>query len=227
MIQEPLMPRSLALDLASAEDAAKAVRVAAMHAGYQGLTALPWNRFGADWPTWWLSPSTEVPAYKCGKIVFTRRDSEPGSLFVGLYLEKGVGASAAPAFSDTKRGRSYVMTPDWTWHSVMRALRDGAFGRLVAEAEERAGRPILIGVDASNMGVPTGRGDARSAVRELALIGQVSHPLGHSDARASRSVCRWRDIIRAEPSVVSDDMNRRAGRSYASPPTTPGRPSYE
>jgi hypothetical protein len=29
--------------------------------------------------------------------------------------------------------------------------------------------------------------------------------------------------MRAEPSVVSDDVNRRAGRSYASPPTTPGK----
>ena len=55
------------------------------------------------------------------------------------------------------------------------------------------------------------------------LIGQVPHHLGHSDARASRSVCHWRDIMRAEPSVVSDDVNHRAGRSSASPPTYPGK----
>jgi hypothetical protein len=29
--------------------------------------------------------------------------------------------------------------------------------------------------------------------------------------------------MRAEPSVVSDDVNCRATRSYASPPTTPGK----
>jgi hypothetical protein len=50
----------------------------------------------------------------------------------------------------------------------MESLQDGTFDHLVTEAEERAGRPVVVGVDASNVEVPTGRGDVRSAVRELA-----------------------------------------------------------
>lgn len=139
----------------SAQDAAKGVLAAATAAGYQGLTAIPFNRFDPDSTTWWLSPSKEYPAYNYGKIIFTNRDATPGDMLVGLYMEKGIGPSASAPYRETARGRRYLMDDSWTWHGFFRSLAAGTLDAIVANAEAEAGRPVTVVIDAGNVPVPT------------------------------------------------------------------------
>lgn len=153
------MPDFVVLSGNSVEDMAKRVLGAARASGYQGLTAIPWNRFEPVSSTWWLSPSTENPAYKHGKIIFTRRDAQPGDMLIGLYIEKGIGPGAAQLYAETARGRRYLMDHNWTWRAFIEAAESGAFDRVMAQAESEASCPITVAVDASNVPVPTGHGE--------------------------------------------------------------------
>jgi len=94
------------------------------------LTARPWNRFDLD-DLWWLIPSKQWPAYRHGKLTFTRRHADPGELFLGINVEKGFGQMAAAAFPSLKQNQ--LLKPDWTWHRLV--SEDGArgFERAVAD----------------------------------------------------------------------------------------------
>jgi hypothetical protein len=145
-----------AFDVTTLADTASEVLAAARRGGFQGLHALPFNRFHREDTTWWLSPSPENPAYRHGKIVLTRRDAAPGALFVGLYIEKGVGPAAAPAYRDTAKGRRYVMDPTWLWDRLVGALGSGNFEQTATAAVARAASPLTIVVDASLVPPPAG-----------------------------------------------------------------------
>lgn len=148
-----------AVGFATPREAAAEVLVAARTAGHGGLHAIPFNRFDPDSSTWWLSPSAENPAYRYGKILFTCKLGEPCDLFVGLYIEKGIGRSAAAPFRETARGKRHVMDETWTWNRFARALEAGDFERLAAAAEVAAGMPVTIVLDAAHVAPPAGRDD--------------------------------------------------------------------
>ena len=145
-----------AYNVATLQDAASDALAAARRAGLHGLHALPFNRFRREDTTWWLSPTSENPAYRHGKIVLTRRDAAPGDVFVGLYVEKGVGPAAAPAYRDTARGRRYVMASTWLWDVLLGALGSGEFEQTATAAEAKAGCPLTIVIDAALAPPPTG-----------------------------------------------------------------------
>jgi hypothetical protein len=113
------------------------------------LSRIPYNRFAEpkDQTTWWLSPESDNPAYQWGKIVVTNADVAP-NLFVGLYVEKGVGKTAAPAFSGHAKGERMIMRGKWVWHDFSRALGDGAFESEVRSASDQIGTPMLLALDA-------------------------------------------------------------------------------
>lgn len=137
-------------------DVVNEVLAAARQAGFHGLHALPFNRFHREDTTWWLSSSPENPAYRHGKIVLTRRDAAPGALFVGLYIEKGVGPAAAPAYRDTAKGRRYIMDPTWLWDRLLGALGSGDFEQTATAAAARAACSLTIVVDAALVPPPAG-----------------------------------------------------------------------
>jgi hypothetical protein len=175
------VPKPLALNAASTEDAARATLTASRDAGYQGLTAIPWNRFDPASSTWWLSPSTDNPAYKYGKIILTRRDAQPEDMLVGLYVEKGIGPGAAQLYADTARGRRYLMDHDWTWQAFVKALASSAFDQVMAQAESEAARPIIVAVDASNVPVPAGHGDDVHSASLPRDVARFEWSRGHLD----------------------------------------------
>ena len=119
------------------------------------LTALPFNRFEPDSTRWWLSPSTENPAYKYGKIVVEESEPDLGSLFVGLYIEKGIGHTAAPAFSGTAYGRRSVMDETWLWHEFAEAITSGDFSSCLRDACSRADSQVVLAVEAMNVLPPS------------------------------------------------------------------------
>lgn len=146
-----------AYNVATLQDAASdALAAAPRRTGLHGLHALPFNRFRREDTTWWLSPTAGNPAYRHGKVVLTRRDATPGDVFVGLYVEKGVGPAAAPAYRDTARGRRYVMGSTWLWDRLLGALGSGEFEQTAMTAVAKAGSPLTIVIDAALVPPPAG-----------------------------------------------------------------------
>jgi len=85
------------------------------------LFRIPYNRFAEpqDQKTWWLSPDSDNPADQWGKIVVTNLDVGL-NLFVGLYIEKGVGKTASAAYSDRSKGERMILRDSWIWHDFTR-----------------------------------------------------------------------------------------------------------
>jgi len=86
---------------------------------FGGFRVLPYNRHNDSAinasERWWLTPTSDNPAFPPGKVVATKREAwvEPGSVFVGFNVEKGVLDKAV-------RGNAYVLKDDWLWHEFVR-----------------------------------------------------------------------------------------------------------
>ena len=117
-----------------------------MSEGAGPLHPLPFNHYDPVDTDWWLSPVSDNPAFKYGKIVVTRDDrAAPNDLFVGLGFEKGIGPTAAELFAPDARGRRRLMDATWAWRrALMPALRSGAFAEAAAAAEAAAGVPLTV-----------------------------------------------------------------------------------
>lgn len=119
---------------------------------------LPHNRWQwDDSTTWRVVPAPDKAAFKYAKIVVSSspRLAEPDELFVGLYVEKGLGPALAAAgfYPD-----DWVMGPTWRWHGMTRDLSAGAFCAPIVDAVRRTRESIEIRVDAH---VPVFRGTIR------------------------------------------------------------------
>lgn len=145
-------------------EATSAVKRYADAGGASNLRLLPFNRFEPSESYWWFSPTAENPAFRYGKIAFAGGPAAaPGDLFVGLYLEKGIGPTAAPMFQETGKGRRWVMDGTWRWQSgFYQALRSGRLGEDADSVVLAAGLPITIVLDAGNPVPPTAIGSDES-----------------------------------------------------------------
>jgi hypothetical protein len=117
----------------------------------------PYNRFKWDSSdTWWVVPASDRVAFQYAKIIVTSSNSValPNHLFVGLYVEKGLGRSLADAGYYPS---DWVLGPAWRWHGIVLDLHDGRFRAPIAEAARRLGEPLDIKLDAH---VPTYRSGA-------------------------------------------------------------------
>jgi hypothetical protein len=118
----------------------------------------PYNRFKwEESETWWIVPAPDRQAFRYAKIAVSssRRVANPGQLFVGLYVEKGVGSALAAAgyYPD-----EWVLGPTWRWHGVINDLTSGLLTRAIADAALHLGEPTEIKIDAH---VPTHKGAIR------------------------------------------------------------------
>ncbi|MGH2361890.1 MAG: hypothetical protein ACRDGM_15295 [bacterium] len=154
---------ALLIPFSAPHDAASAVRKEAQASGVH-LSLLPYQPLNPDAP-WWLSPETQNPGYRYGKAIFTRDLLRPQDLFVGLYMEKGIGRAGAAIYGDSKKGRRYIMdgpgrigTP-WTWPSFLAALTSGEFENVALKVENTARQSLIVTVDACHIPVPAGPGD--------------------------------------------------------------------
>ncbi|MGO8750019.1 MAG: hypothetical protein ACLQNE_29075 [Thermoguttaceae bacterium] len=120
------------------QDAVSAVRTRY----FPGYHMLPYNRFHADHSQhWWLSPGGEKVAYRYGKAMFTTsaRWTDPGSIFCGFCVEKGVLCSTG--------GNSHgVIMRDWFWHRFV-DLANEPFASRIEEARDGLGCNLSICVD--------------------------------------------------------------------------------
>lgn len=127
----------------AADDAARAIR----HALGGHWTARPYDMHRPGGSPWYLTPTTEWPAYARGKILVARIVND---LFVGLYVEKGIKLEAASAYYGTSIPpgvKRMIMDPSWTWHRVLEAMRTGALERKVRDAGLKARAPLVVHAD--------------------------------------------------------------------------------
>lgn len=106
----------------------------------------PFNRFNPAYTEWWIIPSTDWPAYKFGKLCFHRRPCSPdGSLYVGYYVEKGLGQKlqGMPEVSN-----SLIMKDDWHWHKFVTRAQNGDIDAIACEICEKVHAPIHVLVEA-------------------------------------------------------------------------------
>jgi len=103
------------------------------------LHLLPYNRFNlAGENTWWLSPSSENPAYAFGKFFCSNAEGhcEAGHVRCGLHVEKGIEQEA--------ENPSQKMRADWEWHRFVTALTSGTFAKAVEAAAGAVETPLRV-----------------------------------------------------------------------------------
>jgi len=103
------------------------------------LTLRPYNRFDTKFTEWWLIPSTDWPAYRYGKLCFSQSDDTPYLMFIGFYVEKGLGRQLADL---TKANQ--LMEPNWFWHDFLNAARGGVLDVPMRTIIERTGAPLQV-----------------------------------------------------------------------------------
>jgi hypothetical protein len=104
--------------------------------------ARPYNRYQADeGKTWWSIPSAQWPAFSLGKFIASTEDylSQPGQIFIGLYLEHGLGYKAGGNYPD-----DWFMDSDWTWHRFVSDLKAGSLREPISHAAKGIGQPISL-----------------------------------------------------------------------------------
>ena len=115
-------------------------------AEFDELVPRPWNMYEPDTTSWWLVPSSDWPAYKHGKFHFDWGDEERSSIFLGLYIEKGLDPSVSSVYSCPK-GLRYIMHNDWTWFRLIRDLENGEIPRKVRSFAGDLPTPLELIVD--------------------------------------------------------------------------------
>lgn len=144
----------LTTSLRTPKVAAQALAAYAARSGYpKPLYPFPYNRYAWNDPVrdrvWWLGPERENPAYWRGKIIFRSDQIGDASLFIGLYIEKGIDLDACTFLPSNRREQYWLMDANWVWHSFFAAMKAGQLDSQFRTAEERAGLPLLVIVDAS------------------------------------------------------------------------------
>src|SRR5262245_62590885 len=110
--------------------------------------ARPYNRWRWDESeTWCVVPASDQLAFRYSKIIVSSspRLAASGGLFVGLYVEKGVGAALAAAGYYPEE---WVIKPTWRWHGVVDDLASGALTPAITAAARRMGESIEVRIDA-------------------------------------------------------------------------------
>lgn len=113
---------------------------------YDGFTPRPNNYHrAAQAQLWWVVPSSELPAFKYGKFMFS--DSEE-VLNCGVHVEKGFGQLAV--HSGAKQ--SELMRGDWLWHRFMTDLESGSVSRALIAIASELNEPVTVHLSAHYCG---------------------------------------------------------------------------
>lgn len=148
------------------------------------LHLLPWQQERPnDTLLWWLVPSTDNPAHRHGKLLFSfdkdsprrsllgRNDAliEVGKIFVGLNIERGYGPQAF-LIGKPRPDVSRKLDPQWAWHRVFDGTGPAQFARTLARhlcgdlsGQRERGRPDVARPSAGTFGQLGNRG-ARTVI---------------------------------------------------------------
>jgi len=113
---------------------------------YPHLVLRPFNRFDTPYTEWWIVPSSQWPAYKFSKFCFHRRPrSREGRLYIGYYVEKGLGRSLHGLPEVQVK---HIMQDDWYWHKFVSHTKSGLIERTAKEVCNSAEISVRILIEA-------------------------------------------------------------------------------
>ena len=110
-----------------------------------GLSPRPWQIQAPADTLWWLVPSTEWPAYRHGKFVFSSAKDSPrralvglddslieaDKIFAGVNIEKGYGRVAIHVDPTLRRRPAQIIDPEWLWFTLVQGDGPTRFGKLL------------------------------------------------------------------------------------------------
>lgn len=116
------------MDIRTPEELAKRVNQQ-LHLGF---SARPWNVHAPGDTLWWLVPSTEWPAHRHAKYVFSLAKDDPrkylvksgevlrdDAIFAGFAVEKGFGTEAAAVNRRLAKRLTAIVDDTWAWGRVV------------------------------------------------------------------------------------------------------------
>jgi hypothetical protein len=169
--------------------------------------ARPYNRWKWDESqTWWVVPAPDQLAFRYSKIIVSSspRLADSEALFVGLYVEKGIGAALAAAGYYPEE---WVIRPTWRWHDIMGDLLAGAFAPAIADAARLLGVPVEIRIDAH---VPVVRAAIQPPHDELAyrsvdgtVIDSLCEPILDTEPRFLRGAAQAQRLSQLAASLLN------------------------
>lgn len=98
------------------------------------LTLRPYNFYMSAFTEWWFIPSTIWPAYQFGKLFIWKSpeySSDPNKLYVGYYIEHGIGSDMA-SLSGIKK--NIIMKNNWTWFEFIEKGIEGKIDKIMQNA---------------------------------------------------------------------------------------------
>jgi hypothetical protein len=116
------------------------------------LILRPWQFQAPDDTLWWLVPSSQWPAYRHGKFVFSFAKDSPRKallgisdstlqlerLFAGLDVEKGYGQVAAEVDPILKRKTDQILDRGWLWHQLIKDPGAREFAKILSTVSTKA-----------------------------------------------------------------------------------------
>lgn len=136
------------------QEMARAVRESAEVIEGKQFSPRPWNRFEPENTEWWIVPSTNWPAYRHGKGALGFSTLFSDCIMCSLFVEKGLGRTAAQAFPDLTR-RGLIMDKDWVWFAFVEGLADGRIARAAQAITQETNNPVILYVSAWYASDPT------------------------------------------------------------------------
>jgi hypothetical protein len=85
-------------------------------------------------------------------------------MFVGMYVEKGIGRTAAAAFQQRERDRRSVMSREWLWNEFVGRLSDGSLDSVLDQLQQNTGQPPLLGFDTAPITPAVNWGEDRGSL---------------------------------------------------------------
>ncbi len=115
---------------------------------FADLHPLPYNRFNRENTVWWFSPASEIPAYRFPKFAIMPPEAEaPDQLFIGIYIEKGVGEEYAKTVGYAK---THTLGANWAWHTLLEDMKhNNKLSRSIAEVRNATGVDLELRLYAS------------------------------------------------------------------------------
>jgi hypothetical protein len=114
------------------------------------FTLRPFNRFIPEFSPWWFFPKSEGwPVYHCSKLFvhsFYPQSDEDNLLYVGYYVEKGLGKELS-GMSGVKN--SNIMESNWYWHEFINNAKNNIYDEPVKEVIGLSGCQIWVTITAN------------------------------------------------------------------------------
>lgn len=135
------------------EQVAHALRDKMAMAGWDPISARPWDWARASESAWWVIPSKEWPAFRFGKLYFATDKIVPGKMFCCFHIEKGADPVILQV-SKSARARRLVIEDNWTWYRFMQDMENGKVDEALGDISSSNQQSVRFGVSGHYISAP-------------------------------------------------------------------------